>query len=417
MPYIQSYNRTLYLTDQEASFLNVLANRLNNRYSPVKLKYTVNDLVDFYYENESVILRNIRTFLDYFNPESSKNTLMDFSENAGYSVTKYLTVNANGTYSFTNTTNTLFNILFVYHFLQIPTFKVVCKKHLRDMSVFTPISKVITDRRILSLIYPNGYENETVYSFLKEYSFRWEDKLKNIQGIGPVSVAKIKQALESYGYPIIIGNMRNFNKVGATSTKRLETILLSNSEDLLKAGLDNYDIRCLMGTKYINNNIVQNHKKAPDPENNQVTIKRSNDNSKKNKYLDVYKSLPTRILKKYLEEIFKNDLNLLIEQGKENPKLLLDYKDCIPFDIYNSEQYINEVLSIIKVQPKLIRYLSNKMIKVLATNREKSLQAIVYSDMLTKGEQDSLNAYVLKVLDEQYAEIINHGIKSKTKNR
>ena len=420
MPYIQSKNHTLNLSEQEANFLQILANKINNRYRPAQLEYTAKDLVDYYYENEEIVIKSIKHFLDYFDPACSRDWLANFAENAGYNVTKYLSVNTNGTYSLANTSNTLFNILFSCHFLLIPNFKSVCKKHLKDMSVFTPITKVITDRRILSLIYPKGYDKETVYSFLNMYSFRWEDNLKDIQGIGPVSIAKIKQSLEAFGYPLIIGNMSGFNKIDSLSLRKLETILLSNTEDLLNAGLDNYDVSLLQGTKYINNRKL-NTKETPlrqgEQKQESKDINQSSGKTFKDKYLDVYKSLPPRILKKYLEEIFKNDLDLLIEQGKSNPQLLLDYKDCIPFDIYNGEQYINEVLSFIKVQPKLIRCLSNKMIKILATNKEKTLKAIIYSDLLSKGEQDSLNAYVNRTLDEVYAEIINKGLKSKTKNR
>ena len=439
MPYIQSKNHVLNASDQEAKFLDELAKNVNNRYSPAKLNLTSKDLVNFYYENEEFYINEIKKFLSYYPSLKFPLYYKKLEESIGESLTKFLSIDNNGNYTLINTHNTMFNILFAYAMIDLPAFTHLAKKYLKDTSVFTPIKKVIKDDKILSFIYPNGYEKVTVYDFLKQYSFHWDYySLLSYEGIGKARLEKIKNSLSDFGYPLIIGNMRNFHR--GFSLRLLERILLSTTKDLENAGFNSDIIDFLKTTKYINNvktvedKIESTKTTAPaiinsmakqvaeniterkptietKKEKEKSPQKETNVNKPNAKYLDLISKMPNSIIKKMIVNEFKSNLNLLLNLGKQEPQLLLDYAECIPFKKYRSLDNLSQVLTVITIQPKLIRKLEPRMVVLLMTSQPAPMHKIIYSDKMTKAEAVSLNAYVNKIVSERLTK------KGVTKNR
>lgn len=437
MPYISCNSRVFNTSDKEAFFLEFLKEKLNNNYAPAKLNYSVEDLIAYYLENENSFIQLIRHKLDYFEPTANADKLREFEQLAGYPITKYLSTRTNGLYAMYNDSNTIFNILFTYYFMEPFTFKKIVKDNLKDQSVLTPIKNVIKDNRILSLIYPNGYDKVTVYDFLKKYSFslNLENDLKSIEGIGPVSFAKIKQSLSNFGFPLMMYQAYALIRLQPSV---LDKILLSTTEELESFGINQDVIEELKRTNYINNrktieqttnssvkisepDFIGNLAKDTAKRIAEKQISQSNQSKevkaeekqpdKNDKYLELISKMPKSIIKSMIIKEFKSNLKLLLDLGKKDPQILLDYAECIPFKRYQKMEDIPQVMTIIRIQPKLIRKLETRMISLIQSN----LNPIVFSTTLTKGEQSSLNAYVNKKLDEYYATVINKGIKPKTK--
>ena len=109
---------------------------------------------------------------------------------------------------------------------------------------------------------------------------------------------------------------------------------------------------------------------------------------------------------------FKYNLKLLLDLGKKDPQILLDYAECIPFKRYQKMEDVPQVMTIIRIQPKLIRKLETRMIVLLMTSQPAPMHKIINSDKLTKAESVSLNAYVSKIVSERL-----QPKKSITKNR
>jgi len=439
MPYISCNSRVFNASDKEAFFLELLKEKINNSYAPAKLNYSVEDLISYYLSYEESFIQAIHSKLDNFNPLGNEDKLKEFETLAGYPVTKYLSIKTDSKYAMYNTHNTFFNVLFSYYFMEPFTFKKIAKDNLKDQSVLTPIKNVINDKRILSLIYPNGYDKVTVYDFLKKYSFslNLENDLKSIEGIGPVSFAKIEQSLSNFGFPLMMYQAYALIRLQPSV---LDKILLSTTEELESFGINPDVIEELKRTNYINNRktieqTTNSSVKITEPDiieklakdtakhiaerqtaqsNQSKEVKAEEKQPVQNdKYLELISKMPKSIIKSMIIKEFKYNLKLLLDLGKKDPQILLDYAECIPFKRYQKMEDIPQVMTIIRIQPKLIRKLETRMITLIQSN----LNPIVFSPTLTKGEQASLNAYVNKKLDEYYAKAINKGIKSKTKNR
>lgn len=442
MPYISCNSSVFNVSDKEAFFLELLKEKINNSYAPAKLNYSVKDLISYYLSYEESFIQAIHSKLDNFNPLENEDKLKEFETLAGYPVTKYLSIKTDGKYAMYNVHNKFFNVLFSYFFMNPIGFRKIAKDNLKDNSILTSIIDVIKDKRILSLIYPNGYDRITVYDFLKRFSFTVyeNDGLKDIEGIGPVSLAKINQALTDFGYPLLFGNdLYSLNK-NIGYSYGLEKLLLLTKSDLEKLGFSQSMIEKLSFTKYINNrktieqttnssvkitepDIIQKLAKDTAKRIAEKQISQSNQPKEvkaeekqpvqNDKYLELISKMPKSIIKNMIIKEFKSNLKLLLDLGKKDPQILLDYAECIPFKRYQKMEDIPQVMAIIRIQPKLIRKLETRMITLIQSN----LNQIVFSPTLTKGEQSSLNAYVNKKLDEYYAKVINKGIKPKTKNR
>lgn len=411
---LTSKNHVVSLKENESKYLNSICSRLKNTYfnyaSNVEITPTL--LLDLYYENEEAIknclTNGVFSQLSEENVESFKKR---FKEETKMDISSFYSLPINGVYNYLQKDDAINNII-AYTFLNPGVYRYfILKKLLKDKTILRPIKNVIKDEKLLAKIYPNGYQTVSLYDFINRFGFMHnEEPLKNIKGIGDVSINKIKKYLQDAGFPLIYGSEAYIYK--KQFNNGLVQLLLTTSEDIKKLG---QNLSFLHNTKYINN-VIKLEKTTTDikqPENEQpkqkeVTQLKDRQEkmpkpTSKDKLVNIVKDMPVTVIKKMIKDIFNQDLNLLLDMAKQSPELLIDYADCIPFNKFERLNNFKQLFTMISIQPKILRKLDNKTLVILMKNFPNKIKGYINSEKLTKAESISLNSYVNKAVDEYLA--------------